>query len=155
MLHLHCIYTAVIIACNLPTMYNRRLTAPNHSFFLFGPRATGKTTWLRNQVSAGLWVNLLLDEELIPILTSQVQFRAQVNALPAGSWVVIDEVHKAPSLLNHIQDIISLRGDDIRFALSGSSARKLRRMNVNLLAGRVIQRNSFPSRLPNSELNTR
>lgn len=136
-------------------MYNRRLTAPNHSFFLFGPRATGKTTWLRNQVSASLWVNLLLDEELIPILTSQVQFRAQVNALPAGSWVVIDEVHKAPSLLNHIQDIISLRGDDIRFALSGSSARNLRRMNVNLLAGRVIQRNSFPSRLPNSELNTR
>ena len=136
-------------------MYNTRLTAPNHSFFLFGPRATGKTTWLRNQVSASLWVNLLLDEELIPILTSQVQFRAQVNALPAGSWVVIDEVHKAPSLLNHIQDIISLRGDDIRFALSGSSARNLRRMNVNLLAGRVIQRNSFPSRLPNSELNTR
>lgn len=125
-------------------MYNRRLTAPNHSFFLFGPRATGKTTWLRNQVSASLWVNLLLDEELIPILTSQVQFRAQVNALPAGSWVVIDEVQKAPSLLNHIQDIISLRGDDIRFALSGSSARKLRRMNVNLLAGRVIQRNFFP-----------
>ena len=78
-----------------------------------------------------------------------------MNALPAGSWVVIDEVQKAPSLLNHIQDIISLRGDDIRFALSGSSARNLRRMNVNLLAGRVIQRNSFPSRLPNSELNTR
>jgi hypothetical protein len=45
-----------------------------------------------------LWVNLLLDEELIPILTSQAQFRAQVDALTPGSWVVIDEVQKAPAL---------------------------------------------------------
>jgi predicted AAA+ superfamily ATPase len=128
----------------LTTMYNRSLVAPNHSFFLFGPRATGKTTWLRKSLQAQLWVNLLLDEELIPLLTSQAQFRAQVDALQPGSWVVIDEVQKAPALLNHVHDIISLRGDDVRFALSGSSARKLRRFEVNLLAGRVIQRNFFP-----------
>lgn len=125
-------------------MYSRSLTTPNHSFFLFGPRATGKTTWLRSSLQARLWVNLLLDEELIPLLTSQAQFRAQVDALPAGSWVVIDEVQKAPTLLNHVHDIISLRGDEIRFALSGSSARKLRQLEANLLAGRVIQRNFFP-----------
>jgi predicted AAA+ superfamily ATPase len=125
-------------------MYQRSLTCPKHSFFLFGPRATGKTTWLRTCLKAQLWVNLLLDDELIPILTNQAQFRAQVDALPAGSWVVIDEVQKAPALLNHVHDIISLRGDEINFALSGSSARKLRRLNVNLLAGRVIQRNFFP-----------
>jgi predicted AAA+ superfamily ATPase len=129
---------------NLTTMYNRSLKPQNHSFFLFGPRATGKTTWLRGAVKAQLWVNLLLDEELIPLLTSQAQFRAQVEALPAGSWVVIDEVQKAPNLLNHVHDIISLRGDEIQFALSGSSARKLRRLDVNLLAGRVLQRNFFP-----------
>ncbi len=125
-------------------MYHRSLNHPSHSFFLFGPRATGKTTWLRSCLKAQLWVNLLLDEELIPILTSQAQFRAQVDALPAGSWVVIDEVQKAPSLLNHVHDIISLRGDEINFALSGSSARKLRRLDSNLLAGRVILRNFFP-----------
>jgi predicted AAA+ superfamily ATPase len=125
-------------------MYKRSLTCPQNSFFLFGPRATGKTTWLRTSLQAQLWVNLLLDEELIPILTSPAQFRAQVDALPAGSWVVIDEVQKAPALLNHVHDIISLRGDEIRFALSGSSARKLRRLEVNLLAGRVIQRSFFP-----------
>lgn len=129
---------------NLPTMYHRNLTPSNHSFFLFGPRATGKTTWLRTSLQAKLWVNLLLDEELIPILTSQAQFRAQVDALPPGSWVVIDEVQKAPGLLNQVHDIISVRGDDVRFALSGSSARKLRRLEANLLAGRVIQRNFFP-----------
>jgi predicted AAA+ superfamily ATPase len=129
---------------NLTTMYNRALTVPNHSFFLFGPRATGKTTWLRASLQAKLWLNLLLDEELIPILNSQTQFRAQVDALPPGSWVVIDEVQKAPALLNQVHDIISVRGDEIRFALSGSSARKLRRLEANLLAGRVIQRNLFP-----------
>lgn len=133
-------------------MYTRALTAPNHSFFLFGPRATGKTTWLRNAIQAKLWVNLLLDEELIPILTSQAQFRAQVEALPPGSWVVIDEVQKAPALLNQIQDIISIRGDEVHFVLSGSSARKLRRLEANLLAGRVIQRKFFP--LTFSELGT-
>jgi predicted AAA+ superfamily ATPase len=130
--------------CNLPTMNNRLLTTPNHSFFLFGARATGKTTWLRSSLQAQLWVNLLLDEELIPLLTSQAQFRAQVDALQAGAWVVIDEVQKAPTLLNHVHDTISLRGDEIRFALSGSSARKLRPLEANLLAGRVIQRNFFP-----------
>jgi predicted AAA+ superfamily ATPase len=142
----------VILRYNLTTMYTRALTAPNHSFFLFGPRATGKTTWLRNAIQAKLWVNLLLDEELIPILTSQAQFRAQVEALPPGSWVVIDEVQKAPALLNQIQDIISIRGDEVHFVLSGSSARKLRRLEANLLAGRVIQRKFFP--LTFSELGT-
>lgn len=125
-------------------MYNRTLKPPYHSFFLVGPRATGKTTWLRTSLQAKLWVNLLLDEELIPILTSQAQFRAQVDSLPPGSWVVVDEVQKAPALLNQIHDVISLRGDDVRFALSGSSARKLRRLEANLLAGRVIQRNFYP-----------
>jgi predicted AAA+ superfamily ATPase len=125
-------------------MYTRFLKPPNHSFFLFGPRATGKTTWLRRALKAQLWVNLLLDQELIPLLASQAQFRAHVDALPAGSWVVIDEVQKAPALLNHVHDVISLRGDEVRFALSGSSARKLRSLNVNLLAGRVIQRSFFP-----------
>jgi predicted AAA+ superfamily ATPase len=112
-------------------MYNRTLKAQDHSFFLFGPRATGKTTWLRSTLQAKLWVNLLLDEELIPSLTSQTQFRAQVDALPTGSWVVIDEVLKAPALLYQVHDIISLRGDEVRFALSSSSARKLRRLEAN------------------------
>ena len=125
-------------------MYNRTLKAQDHSFFLFGPPATGNTTWLRSTLQAKLWVNLLLDEELIPILISQTQFRAQVDALPTGSWVVIDEVLKAPALFNQVHDIISLRGDEVRFALSSSSARKLRRPEANLLAGRVIQRNFFP-----------
>ncbi len=65
---------------------------PNHSFFQFVPRATGKTSGLQNSKNAGLWINLLLDEELIPILTSAVQFLVRVDALAPGSWVVIDEV---------------------------------------------------------------
>ena len=125
-------------------MYTRTLISPNHSFFLFGPRATGKTTWLRNTIKSSLWLNLLLDEELIPVLNNTSEFRARIDALPKESWIVIDEVQKAPALLNHVHDVISLRGDELKFALSGSSARKLKKLEVNLLAGRVVQWLFFP-----------
>lgn len=78
------------------------------------------------------------------MLGDHSSFRAEVDALPDGSWVVIDEVQRIPSLLRQVHDIISLRGAGIRFALSGSSARKLRRLDVDMLAGRAIERRLFP-----------
>ncbi|MCK5798749.1 MAG: ATP-binding protein [Deltaproteobacteria bacterium] len=125
-------------------MYARSLTLPNHSFFLFGPRGTGKTTWLRKVLPHALWRNLLLDEDYLPLLGDSSLLRRAVDALPAGSWVVIDEVQRLPGLLNEVHDLISRRGDAIKFAMSGSSARKLRRAEVNLLAGRAIDRRLFP-----------
>jgi len=71
-------------------------------------------------------------------------FRQQVEARPLGHWVVIDEVQRMPSLLGEVHALIAERGRAYRFALSGSSARKLKRLDVDLLAGRAINRQFFP-----------
>lgn len=125
-------------------MYARSLVLPEHSFFLFGPRATGKTTWLRRVLPGALWKNLLLDEDYLPLVGDRSSLRAEVDALPDGSWIVIDEVQRIPELLNEVHDLMSRYGERLRFAMSGSSARKLRRLDVNLLAGRAIERRMFP-----------
>ena len=65
-------------------------------------------------------------------------------ALNRGTWIVVDEVQRIPALLREVHALIGAHGDDLRFALSGSSARKLRRADVDLLAGRVFERSFFP-----------
>lgn len=125
-------------------MYARTLTLPDRSFFLFGPRGTGKTTWLRTVLPEAHWVNLLVDRELVRLMRDPERFVQEVEALPERSWVVVDEVQKLPSLLNEVQDVLVRHGQRYRFALTGSSARKLKRGNANLLAGRVINRRFFP-----------
>jgi len=133
-------------------MYCRSLVTPNSSFFLFGPRGTGKTTWLRAALPEALWFNLLLDSDFLPLLGDTRSFRQRVVAAKPGSWIVIDEVQRLPSLLNEVHDLISVHGKTYRFALSGSSARKLRRLNANMLAGRAFDRKFFP--LTSAELGT-
>ncbi len=125
-------------------MYTRDLTLPGRSFFLFGPRGTGKTTWLRSVLPDAHWVNLLLERELVRLLRDPGRFAEEVEALPPRSWVVVDEVQRLPVLLNEVQDLIARHGARYRFALTGSSARKLKREDANLLAGRVVNRKFFP-----------
>jgi uncharacterized protein len=125
-------------------MYTRDMKVPERSFFLFGPRGTGKTTWLQSMLPNAHWVNLLLDRELVRLMRDPGRFSQEVEALPAGSWVVVDELQKLPPLLNEVQDLIARHGRRYRYSLTGSSARKLRRENVNMLAGRVINRQFFP-----------
>ena len=132
------------MASYLPAMYTRRLTLPATSFFLFGPRATGKTTWLRQVLGDAHWYDLLANDVYLGFLHDPGRFGREVEALPSGSWVVVDEVQKVPALLDEVHDLISRHGRDYRFALSGSSARKLRRAEANMLAGRVINRSCFP-----------
>lgn len=125
-------------------MYTRRLPLPERSFLLLGPRGTGKTTWLRAQLPRARWYNLLLDRELLRLMREPGSFRREVEALPRGSWVVVDEVQKLPSLLNEVHDALASAPRRWRFALTGSSARRLRREDVNLLAGRVVTRRMLP-----------
>lgn len=125
-------------------MYTRRLALPKTSFFLFGPRATGKTTWLRQELGHAHWCDLVPSEAFLRYLHEPASFRREVEALPAGAWVVVDEVQKVPALLDEVHALISKHGKRYRFALSGSSARKLKRLDANLLAGRVINRGFFP-----------
>lgn len=125
-------------------MFTRALPRPERSFFLFGPRATGKTTWLRQELPDAQWFDLLLNDVFLRYLQDPARFRHEVEALPARSWIVVDEVQKLPALLDEVQALVANRGRGYRFALSGSSARKLKRLDANLLAGRVINRAFFP-----------
>jgi predicted AAA+ superfamily ATPase len=125
-------------------MFRRALALPSRSFFLFGPRGTGKTTWLREVLPKARWYNLLREQELIALVRDRGTFRNEVEALPRGSWVVVDEIQKLPSLLDDVHDLMTTHRGRWQFALTGSSARKLKRQDVNLLAGRAITRRLFP-----------
>jgi predicted AAA+ superfamily ATPase len=128
-------------------MYARRLELPERSFFLFGPRGTGKTTWLRTVLPAdqSRWFDLVVDRELVRLTRDQERFTQEVEGCEPGTWIVVDEVQKLPALLNLVQDLIARHGPRrYRFALTGSSARKLRRGGTNLLPGRAINRLFFP-----------
>ena len=133
-------------------MYTRMLQLPPRSFLLLGPRGVGKTTWLRDKLPKAHWYNLLLDREHLRLMRDPGLFRREIEALPSGSWVVVDEVQKLPALLNEVHDALASAPKRWRFALTGSSARRLRRDDANLLAGRVIGRQMHPLSL--AELTT-
>ena len=118
-------------------MFPRAIQSPlssGKSFFLFGPRGTGKTTWLRRNFPRAPFVNLLRSETYIPLVANPGRLRELISPDYSG-WVVIDEVQRVPELLNEVHDLIESR--ELRFALTGSSARSLRRKGVNLLGGRA------------------
>ncbi len=125
-------------------MYTRQYAAPERSSFLFGPRGTGKTTWLRQVLPDASWFDLLRTRTFLELTRQPDSFRQQVLVRPKGSWVVVDEVQRLPVLLNEVHALIAEHGRAGSFALSGSGARKLKRPDVNLLAGRAINRQFFP-----------
>ena len=125
-------------------MFTRFFRLPDRSFFLFGPRGTGKTTWLKLVLPDALWFDMLRIHTVLELNRQPQLFRQKVEARPEGSWIVVDEVQRMPALLNEVHALMADRGDAYRFALSGSSARKLKRLDVNLLAGRAINRQFYP-----------
>ena len=128
----------------MTAMFTRRMVLPGRSFFLFGPRGTGKSTWLRQVLPGARWYDLLHSDVYLRLLADPSVFRREVEALPSGAWVVVDEVQRVPELLNEVHALVAQHGKRWAFALCGSSARKLKRMDANLLAGRVINRSFFP-----------
>jgi predicted AAA+ superfamily ATPase len=123
-------------------MFTRILTAPDQSMFLFGPRGTGKSTWIRRHFPTAVLYDLLDTTESLRLSRDPNMLYQEVHTLPPGSWVVVDEVQKVPELLNEVQRLIETKR--LRFVLSGSSARKLRRGGTNLLAGRALVERLFP-----------
>ncbi|MEO1766426.1 ATP-binding protein [Thiobacter aerophilum] len=112
------------------------------SFFLFGPRATGKSTLIRSQLGDRAFVIDLLDSRhYLRLSAAPYDLEAMIGA-SERPVVVIDEVQRVPELLNEVHRLIEQRG--LRFLLTGSSARKLRRGQANLLAGRVWEARLFP-----------
>lgn len=126
------------------SMFTRRLEPPARSFFLFGPRGTGKTTWLKQRLPQALWFDLLRTHTVLALSRQPELFRQQVESRRRGSWVVVDEVQCLPTLLNEVHALVTDHPGAYRFALSRSSARKLKRLDVNLLAGRAVNRQFFP-----------
>jgi predicted AAA+ superfamily ATPase len=121
-------------------MFTRGLFLPppgRETFFLWGPRQTGKTTLLTAAYPDAFWVDLLKADEYRRYLERPERLREELLAEPFHGQVVIDEIQKVPALLDEVHWLHERR--KLRFALCGSSARKVRRGAANLLGGRAIR----------------
>ena len=118
------------------TTVPRFFQEPGQSFFLFGPRGTGKSTWLRQHFADALWVDLLDRETYRLYVARPERLREAVIANPSRMRVVVDEVQRVPAVLEVVHQLIEEQ-EGRQFVLTGSSARKLRRAGVDLLAGRA------------------
>ncbi len=121
----------------------RFFKAPTQSFFLFGPRGTGKSTWLKGRYADALWIDLLELDQLRLYSAAPERLKEIVGAHPDKKVVVIDEVQKVPDILSVVHSLIEEK-KGIQFVLTGSSARKLRRVGVDLLAGRALLKHMPP-----------
>ena len=122
--------------------YQRIARLPKQSFFLLGPRGTGKSTWVGEVLPNAPCIDLLDESRYHTLLAQPAALADELRTLPRGSWVVLDEVQRLPSLLNEVQRFIV--GHELKFALLGSSARKLKREGANLLAGRALRLEMHP-----------
>jgi len=120
-----------------------RLLAPNkkNSILLFGPRATGKTTWALNYYPDALKFDLL-DSGTYRELLAKPNRLADFIPPNFKGQVLLDEIQRIPELLNEVHRLIESR--KLVFILTGSSARKLRRKGHNLLAGRALSYHMYP-----------
>ncbi len=117
-------------------MYTRLITPPkDKSFFLFGPRGTGKTTWVRARFPGAFYLDLLESELFNDLLANPQRLE---NLIPRNfaDWVVLDEIQRIPELLNEVHRLIEKY--KYRFILTGSSSRKIRSKGTNLLGGRAL-----------------
>lgn len=121
----------------------RFLKIPNNSFFLFGPRGTGKTTWLNNEIKNSLLIDLLQPDQFRAFTAKPERLKELVYGNPDKKVIIVDEVQKAPELLNVVHSMIEEK-EGYQFVLTGSSARKLKRSGVDLLAGRVLNMTFHP-----------
>ncbi len=121
----------------------RFFTAPRGSFFLFGPRGTGKSLWTQTVFPDALRIDLLDPEAVRTYSARPERLREFVDGSPGVKEVVIDEVQKVPDLLPVVHALIEARRR-VQFVLTGSSARKLKRSGVDLLAGRAVLRSLHP-----------
>ena len=116
---------------------------PAQSFFLFGPRGTGKSTLMKNRYPDALWLDLLNPEILRRFSAQPERLFELVAAHPEKKVVVIDEIQKIPALLSVVHALIE-QDKSVEYILTGSSSRKLKRTGVDLLAGRALQKQLHP-----------
>jgi len=122
--------------------YPRIVREPKGSFFLFGLRGTGKSTWARNRFPDAHVVDLLDETRFQALVANPGLLGLELRAVPSARPVVVDEVQRVPALLNEVHRAIET--DRRRFVLLGSSARRLKTASTNLLAGRAALLTMFP-----------
>jgi predicted AAA+ superfamily ATPase len=116
---------------------SRFFAPPDQSFFLFGPRGTGKSTLVKHMFGNALYLDLLDPALFRTYSANPERLRERLLAEPAASAVVIDEIQKIPQLLSLVHSLIEEKRG-VQFILTGSSSRKLKRAGVDLLAGRAL-----------------
>jgi len=122
---------------------SRFFQGAKQSFFLFGPRGSGKSTWIKKHFSHALIIDLLSPDVYRYYKAKPERLRDIVMAQPSVKAVVIDEIQKIPELLDVTHQLIE-DFKDIQFVLTGSSARKLKRIGVDLMAGRALNKSMHP-----------
>ena len=116
-------------------------TPPRETFFLWGPRQTGKSSLIADLYPGSFWIDLLKNDQFVRYSRHPELLRQELLARPREKLVVVDEIQKVPALLDEVHWLIENRG--ITFALCGSSARKVKRGHANLLGGRAVRHELF------------
>jgi len=142
----------------METIYPRFFKVPSTNYFLFGPRGTGKSTLLKLLYPEALVVDLLLPDVYRKYLARPERLIELIRGNPDKKTIIVDEVQKVPEILSVVHSLIE-QDKTLQFILTGSSARKLRRGGVDLLAGRVLLRTlhpfmlaEIPNRIPFDEV---
>lgn len=116
---------------------------PGQHYFLFGPRGTGKSTFLKQSYPDAFYIDLLHPNTLRRYQTRPEMLVEQVRANPSVKVFIVDEIQKVPELLDVVHSLIEEKRGQ-RFILTGSSARNLKRAEIDLLAGRALLKQMHP-----------
>jgi predicted AAA+ superfamily ATPase len=113
------------------------------SFFLLGPRGTGKSTFVRANFPDALYIDLLQPDLFRSLLARPERLREMVHGNPGATTIVLDEIQKVPQLLDVVHALME-EDRRRRFVLTGSSPRKLKRAGADMLAGRALLKRMHP-----------
>ncbi len=122
--------------------FKRAYEIPKNSILLLGPRGTGKSTFIKNEVKPDFVLDLLKNSNFRPLSLNPSLLEEWVTHLKPGQTILIDEIQKIPALLDEVHHLIEDR--QLHFILTGSSARKLKKSSANLLAGRALSKKMYP-----------
>lgn len=121
----------------------RYFKGPKSSYFLFGPRGTGKTTWLKLNCKNELIIDLLEPYVYRRYKARPERLREIIEGNPDKRIIIIDEIQKVPELLDPVHALMEEK-PELQFILTGSSARKIKQRGVDLLGGRALVRSLHP-----------
>lgn len=118
--------------------------ASDHNYLILGPRSIGKSTWIKEQLKPDIYIDLLQDDIYQRLVADPTRLTEYFIGTKDSvkTLVVIDEVQKIPALTNEVHRLIETK--KYQFVLTGSSSRKLKQKNVNLLGGRALAKNFYP-----------